>query len=190
MAVELAGNGHYPVHPTAELFLWLSPALGLQLDTVGLAPSMHSIQIDFVDAGGALVATSSPVNVMVNNQACVAGIGLPSLDGATAEPVCGTLQYTDVTHQVTMPIHVAHPAGFATYSFTLLKGVNTLTPPSTSGPVTGAPSVITGQASTLLGTCTIAGYGEYLYVAATMINGETRQSQYDASAAIAFVLAP
>jgi len=43
--------------------------------------------------------------------------------------------------------------------------------------------------ATLLGTCTVAGFAEYLYVAATINNGWGRQSQYDASAAFAFVLA-
>ena len=46
----------------------------------------------------------------------------------------------------------------------------------------------------LLGPCAappgVAGFSVYVYTAATMINGEGRQSQYDASAAIAFALAP
>ena len=41
-----------------------------------------------------------------------------------------------------------------------------------------------------MGPCTVAGFAEYLYVAATANNGWGRQSQYDASAAVAFVLAP
>jgi hypothetical protein len=79
-------------------------------------------------------------------------------------------------------------------SFTLIKGVNALTPPSQSGEVAVAPSQITAAVATLLGPCVappgVAGFAEYVYVAAKAINGETRQSQYDASAAIAFVLAP
>ena len=42
----------------------------------------------------------------------------------------------------------------------------------------------------LLGTCNIAAFAEYVYVYALANNGWSRQSQYDASAAIAFVLAP
>jgi hypothetical protein len=42
--------------------------------------------------------------------------------------------------------------------------------------------------SHLLDVCTVAGFSESLYVATTIINGWARQSQYDASAAIAFVL--
>ena len=47
-----------------------------------------------------------------------------------------------------------------------------------------------GPAADLLGACKIAGFAESLYVAATMIDGESRQSQYDASGLTAFVLAP
>lgn len=76
----------------------------------------------------------------------------------------------------------------------LLKGVHTLTPPTQSGPVTGAPTQVTAAVATLLGPCVappgVAGFSEYVYAAATMIDGETRESQYDASAAIAFALAP
>jgi hypothetical protein len=41
-----------------------------------------------------------------------------------------------------------------------------------------------------MGGCTVAGFAEYVYVAATINNGWGRQGQYEASAAIAFVLAP
>jgi hypothetical protein len=88
---------------------------------------------------------------------------------------------------VTMPLTATHPNGFATYSFEVVKGVNQII--GLGGPVPAA-SPVTSPASTLLGNCTIAAFGEYLYVAAMANNGWSRQSQYDASAAIAFVLAP
>jgi hypothetical protein len=60
--------------------------------------------------------------------------------------------------------------------------------------VVGAPTQITTAIGTLLGPCVapsgVAGFAEHVHAAAKMIEGETRQSQYDASAAIAFVLAP
>lgn len=195
-AVSVGGSGgFYPVHPPSELFLWLSPALGLQLDTVGLSDTMHTIRVDFFDALGASVVNSAPLTILVNNQYCVATIGLPTIGGVAADPTCGTLRYTSPpSGNVIMPFTVSHPAGFATYSFTLIKGVNTLTPPSQSGQVMGAPTQITAAVATLLGPCVappgVAGFAEYIYVAAKAINGEVRQSQYDASAAIAFVLAP
>jgi hypothetical protein len=190
-------SGLYPVHALSELFLWLSPALGLQLDTVGLANVMHTIQVDFFNAAGGFMFSSSSLAILVNNQSCVATIGLPTLGGVAADPTCGTLRYTSpasMAGDVTMPFTASHPAGFATYSFTLIKGVNALTPPSQGGEVAVAPTHVTASVATLLGPCVaqpgVAGFAEYVYVAAKAINGETRQSQYDASAAIAFVLAP
>jgi hypothetical protein len=87
-----------------------------------------------------------------------------------------------------MPFHVAHPAGFANYSLTVYKGVNIRF--SSGGPVVGAATSLSDTTAHLLGSCKIAGFAEYLYAAATMIDGEVRQSQYDASDALAFVLAP
>jgi hypothetical protein len=195
-AVAIGGaTGFYPVHAPSELFLWQSPALGLRLDTVGLADSMHTLRVDFFDATGAAVASSAPLAILVNNQRCLATIGLPAIGGVAVDPTCGTLRYASPpSGDVVMPFTVSHPAGFATYSFTLIKGVNTLAPPSTGGPVTGAPAQITAPIAELLGPCVappgVAGFAEHVHVAARAINGEVRQSQYDASAAIAFVLAP
>ena len=110
--------------------------------------------------------------------------------------IAGLLKYTPpaADNNVYMAFTASHPHGFANYTFQLVKGVNTLTPPTISGPVTSAVSPIHELYTTLLGGCAsaggIAGFAEYLYVAATANNGWGRQSQYDASAAIAFVLAP
>jgi len=195
-ALSVGGtSGLYPVHAPSELFLWLSPALGLQLNTVGLSNATHSIRIDFFDGAGAAMFSSAAVVVRVNNQHCVATIGLPTIGGVAADPTCGTLRYTaPASGNVRMPFTASHPAGFATYSFTLIKGVNALTPPSQGGEVAAAPDHVDASIATLLGPCAappgVAGFAEHIYVAAKMINGEARQSQYDASAAIAFVLAP
>lgn len=190
--VGLAGPGHYPVRTPDDLFLWLSPALGSRMNSVGLPNSMHGIQIEFVNAAGTLVETSNAVNILVNNQSCTATLQVPTLGGVGADPECGVLKYAKNASgpigSVVMPFHVSHPANFANYSFTVYKGVNVRF--SGGGPVAGAPSSLTDTTAHLLGTCQIAGYAEYLYVAATMIDGEVRQSQYDASAALAFVLAP
>jgi DNA-binding beta-propeller fold protein YncE len=191
--VSVAGAGHYPVRTPSDLFLWLSPALGSRMTSVGLSNSMHSIQLEFVNALGALVETSGTVNILVNNQSCTAMLEVAKLGGVSADG-CGLLRYTkdpttgDPLGSVVMPVHVSHPANFANYSLTVYKGVNICF--SSSGPVLGAPSSVSDTTKHLLGGCKIAGYAEYLYVAATMIDGEVRQSQYDASAALAFVLAP
>jgi hypothetical protein len=190
--VSLAsGSGYYPVHSPVELFLWLHPALGSRMNSVGLADALHTLRIDFVNDAGAAVASSDTIRVLINNKPCTATIAVPTLNGSPADPVCGTLKYpAGPSGTVSMAFTASHPNGFATYSFSLVKGVSTLTPPSTSGPVSAAPAAITATAADLLGKCGVAGFAERIYVATTIINGEVRQSQYDASAAIAFVLAP
>jgi hypothetical protein len=92
-----------------------------------------------------------------------------------------------------MAFTASQPANFATFSFELVKGVNPVALPAvppTSGAVTAAVSPFTDTVALLLGTCNVAGFAEYLYVFATINNGWGRQSQYDASALIAFVLGP
>jgi len=124
----------------------------------------------------------------VENSQCVAALTTPTLNGSAADPNCGLLHYTGATSMpVSMPLTATQPNGFATYSFEVVKGVNGIIGVGGAVP---AVSPVSSPASTLLGSCTIAAFGEYLYVAATANNGWSRQSQYDASAAVAFVLAP
>ncbi|HEY6043660.1 MAG TPA: hypothetical protein VIU43_02080, partial [Nitrosospira sp.] len=70
----------------------------------------------------------------------------------------------------------------------IIKGINAVQ--TTAGPVPSPAAPLTATVAALLGPCSVAGFAEYLYVAATINNGWSRQSQYDASAAFAFVLAP
>lgn len=188
--------GYYPVHPVSELFLWLNPTLGSLLDSTSLPNGNRSITIEFVNGLGVLIEPGTPLTIRVDNNHCAGTVSTPTLNGNSADPNCGLLHYTGLTaFPVTMPLVATHPNSFATYSFQMLKGVNTLTPPSTSGAVP-APAAITASVSTLLGGCGspggpgIAAFSEYLYVYATANNGWSRQSQYDASAALAFVLVP
>ncbi len=185
----IAGQpGYFPVRPISDLLLWLHPALGIITDSTNLTDATHAVEVQFVNNSGTPIETSNSVTILVNNQQCVAALATPTLNGAAADPTCGLLHYTGATAlPVTMPVTATHPANFATYSFEVVKGVNPVV--TLSGGVPAA-SPVTNLASALLGSCTIAGFGEYLYVAATATNGWSRQSQYDAQAAIAFVLAP
>ncbi len=187
-------SGYYRVRPINELFLWMNPSLGDLLSTLGLSNGLHTIVLEFVNAGGTLLETSTPLTIRVDNNYCTATVGTPEVHGTTADPDCGLLHYiTKNTDLVSMPFSVGHPNGFATFSFTLIKGVNAVALPAappTSGPVSTAVSPITASIVDLMGKCDIAGFGEWVYVAASATNGWWRQSQYDASAAIAFVLAP
>ena len=180
--------GYYPVRPVSDLLLWLHPALGTLTDSISLSNGLHTIEAEFIDSTGHLIETSNSIVVHVDNSSCVAALATPTLNNNAGDPNCGLLHYTGLTSMpVSMPVTATHPNGFATYSFEVVKGVNGII--GAGGPVPAA-SPITSPASTLLGSCTIAAFGEYLYVAATANNGWSRQSQYDASAAIAFVLAP
>ncbi len=180
--------GYYPVRPVSDLLLWLHPALGTLTDSTNLPTGLHTIDVEFINAGGALVETSNFVTIYVDNRPCAAALSTPTLNGKAADPNCGLLHYTGVTAlPVEMDLIATQPGNFATYSFQVVKGVNQIV--GVGGPVPAA-SPIKSPASTLLGSCNIAAFGEYLYVAATATNGWSRQSQYDASAAVAFVLAP
>jgi hypothetical protein len=187
-------TGYYPVRPPNELFLWMNPSLGDLLSTAGLSNGFHTIVIEFVNAGGTMLETSTPLSIRVDNNYCTATLSTPVLHGNTADPDCGLLHYgAKNADLVSMPFTVGHPNGFATFSFQLVKGVNNVGlpgAPPTHGPVSAAVSPFAASVQSLMGKCDVAGFGEWLYVAATATNGWWRQSQYDASAAIAFVLAP
>jgi len=181
--------GYYPVHPFGELFLWMNPSLGSIMDSTDLTNALHTIVVEFVDGGGLPKETSTPLTILVDNQRCVAALGTPTLKGSGANQ-CGVLKYTAKNNDlVIMPYVASHPKGFGTFEFELIKGVS-LAIPVISGPVSAAASPVTATVATLLGSCDVAGYAELLYVWATANSGWSRQSQYDASAAIAFVLAP
>jgi hypothetical protein len=167
----------------------MNPSLGDIMATTDLTNALHTIVVEFVTAGGVLKETSTPLTILVDNQPCVGALGIPTLNGSGADPVCGVLKYTAKNSDpVTMPYVASHPKGFATFQFELIKGVS-LAIPVIGGPVSAAASPVTATVAALLGACNVAGYAELLYVWATANNGWSRQSQYDASAAIAFVLA-
>jgi hypothetical protein len=195
---SIAGNpGYYPLRPISQLFLWMNPSLGDLLDTTGLTNGFHTISLEFTNAGGTVLETSSPLMIRIDNNRCGATIATPLLHGTGADPNCGLLHYgTKNADPVSMAFTATHPNGFATFAWELIKGVNLVTlpatppPPPTSGPVSAVASPITAPVDYLMGSCNIAAFAEYVYVYAMASNGWSRQSQYDASAAIAFVLAP
>ncbi|MDM0115180.1 hypothetical protein QTI66_23725 [Variovorax sp. J22R133] len=188
--VSVGGNPNfYPVHPIAELFLWMNPSLGMLADSTTLSNGLHTITIDFTTSAGAVIESSTPLTIMVNNQSCTASLSAPTIGGVGADNVCGLLHYGVASNPnpVTMALSATHPANYANWSFSLIKGVNQVL--STGGAVPAPAAPVTAPVATLLGACTVAGFAEYLYVATTINNGWGRQGQYDASAALAFVLA-
>jgi len=102
---------------------------------------------------------------------------------------------------VELPYTAQHRNGFATYSFTVKRGINVVTPPTSAGPVGAgsfAPqetvvqllSAMPAPAPALDPPCTIGASLEELYVAATAIDGWGSYLGYDASDSRAFTLAP
>jgi hypothetical protein len=99
---------------------------------------------------------------------------------------------------VTLPFTATQTNNFADYSYGLIRRHNNPPAPvvsgATSGHVSAAtnPGLLTGTVAGLLGPCAkggMAAFAESLYVAARANNGWGRQSQYDASDLLAFVLA-
>jgi hypothetical protein len=194
--ISIGGNpGYYPVRPISQLFLWYNPSLGDLLDSTNLSNGNHTITVEFSNSGGTVLETSTPLTIRVDNNRCGATIAAPVLSGAPTVDACGLLHYgVNSASPVSLAFTATHPKGFATFAWELIKGATQVTgpppPPPTSGPISMVVSPISLPLNYLLGSCTIAAFAEYVYVFATANNGWSRQSQYDASAIIAFVLAP
>ncbi|MCU1323759.1 MAG: hypothetical protein JWM43_3408 [Acidobacteriaceae bacterium] len=183
--------GCYPVRPLGQLFLWMNPSLGDLLNTTGLTNGLHTLTLQFLNAAGTPTVAAPALILDINNQPSVASLSLPLVGGAPAD-ACGVFHYGANTAAVlSIAFTASHPANLANYSFSMVRGVTSVVlPPPTSGPVSPAPGPITSTVATLLGPCPTAGFAVELYVAVTMTNGWGRQSQYDASSLLAFVLTP
>lgn len=166
----LAGHTVYPVRNPATLELWYNVDLASQVNTVGYPDAVHTLQVVFYNAVGGTVASSGTLSLRFENSPCAASLALPHINGVFAN-TCGVLNYTAPTNVVTLAFTATQPHNFATYSFELERGVTALTPPSQTGL---APAAITlsPTVAQIIGGCTIAGYAEYLYVAAAAINGK------------------
>jgi hypothetical protein len=180
--------GCYPVRAFSDLFLWYNVTLGDLLDTTGLTNGLHTITVQFLNGAGTPTVAATPLVIMVNNQSAVGSLQLPLLAGSPAD-ACGVLHYgSNKAAVVSIGLTASHPANYANYSISIVRGVTGVM--STGGPVSAAPATITDTVSALLGTCPTAGFAVELYVAVTINSGWSRQSQYDASSALAFVLTP
>jgi len=182
-------NGFYPVHTPAKVYY--NSDLGCLMDSTNLANALHNLTVEFYNALHVKVSAMGNA-LMVNNQMCVATLDVPTLNGVAADPGCGYLKYADKTRNVELKGLAAHPQGFATWSFGVIKGVNSFYGQSGAlFPVTSFSLDYLQTVNNMLGSCPIvAAFAESLYVASTVINGVGRQSQYDASASVAFCLAP
>jgi hypothetical protein len=195
--------GFYPVR-TAP-FNYMNPSLGSLMDSTSLTNAIHSIVVEFVRPnplpfpffGPIVVANTPPILFRVDNNPCRALLATPTV-GASAANACGILKYTSPTGVVDMRFIASQPNNFATYSFSLIRGLGAAPAPVISGATNGQvsaatnPGTITGTVAGLLGPCAAGGmaaFAESLYVAAMANSGWSRQSQYDAENTIAFTLA-
>jgi hypothetical protein len=188
--------GFFPTRALGDLFLWMNPSLGGFVQSTGLPNGLNTIWIEFVDGAGHFIEWATPLTILVDNNACTATVAQPILHGVGADTTCGLLHYgIKDASPVSMAFTASHPNNFATFNFVIVKGVNTLVFPPLpiiGQPVSAAPglSPVVESVADLLGKCNIAAFAEEVYVAASANNGWGRQSQYDAEALIAFVLAP
>lgn len=195
--------GFYPVR-TAP-FQYMNPSLGSLMDSTSLTNAVHSIVVEFVRPnplpfpffGPIVLATTGAILFRVDNNPCRAALAAPTV-GANVANACGILRYTSPTSVVDMRFTATQPNNFATYQFSLVRGLGAPPAPviagATSGQVSAAtnPGVITGTVAGLLGPCAAGGmaaFAEWVYVWAMANSGWSRQSQYDAEAIIAFTLA-
>ncbi|MBV9783186.1 MAG: hypothetical protein JO264_05145 [Acidisphaera sp.] len=189
------GQPYYKVPTLTELELWYPGLVGCYLDSTTLPNATTStIAVKFYDAGmNLLTITPAPatMTVYIDNSPAKAGISLPVLNGVSATTACGYLQYksaTKATDQISLAYTASQPQGHANYSFELVRGVTGIG--SAGGPVSTPPAPYQATVANLLGTCTIAGFAAEVYVATTATTGWGRAGGLDASALIAFVLAP
>lgn len=188
-----------------KLDLYDSTGAAVNIAAAGIAYFVPTTQdpdgtIHTADAStiGLVTGNSFIMTVHVDNRMTLGSLGTPKLDGVDADS-CGVFRYSPgPAGNVTIPYTATHPDDFATYSYRLSRGATQLTPPSTSGKVSGAtnPANVSISVLSLLlqpdnTICDTAGFAEDLYVAALATDGWNRLSQYDGNPPPrAFVLAP
>jgi hypothetical protein len=153
--------------------------------------------INTVDAStlGLVSGNSMIITLHVDNNPTFAGIDAPTIAAATADPCCGVLKY-NAGDSVTMGWQALHPHNFATYSFGVVRGTQSVI--SESGPVAASTSPKVQTVSHLLNDnlpagcpvdgCSVAGFSENLHVYGTASDG-WGADLYNTSDVRAFVLA-
>ncbi len=193
--VELFDAAGNLVDPEALGIKWRVPASN---DLAGTIQTRDAALLGLVDA----VRNRMVITVRVDNNATFARIDAPSVGGSTSADECGVMNYASRALAVDVPFLGLQRNRFANYSFYVQRGA--VSPPEYSASGTaaanaaGMPAAIPPSppgdpqptVDSLLDLCTLAGFTENLYVAHLATDGWSRQSQYDTSAARAFVLAP
>lgn len=185
--VELFDAGGNPADPEALGIAWRVP---MSDDLTGTIQTANAAALGLVDtARNCMIVT-----VHVDNNRCYASIGVPTVSNTPASPNCGVMEYSAKADEVATPFTALHRSSFAEYSFYVQRGEGpdwqierVGTAPTTAA---GMPAAPTATVSALLGSCDLAGFTEQLTVRHRATDGWGRQSQNDATAVRAFVLAP
>ncbi len=189
----IAGQpGYYAIHKPNEWFM--NSDLGLILDSGTLADGLRTFRVEFTNIAG-IVLSSHTQSVLINNNRCTASVEMPSVNGISATTECGMLQFSNRAQHVRIVYVASHPVPeFATFSWRLCKAGRGVVPGvpecNIDGNASLTPFTFDQEVNTLLGLCPSAAYYAAVYVYAKTINGISRQSQYDASSAVAFALTP
>jgi hypothetical protein len=188
-------SGFYKVHSPAKVYY--NSDLGCLLDSLTLTNNLHQLRVEFYNAAFAIVnaAETGTNTLLINNEKCAAILDMPSIETApgvlnSADPNCGYLKYSDGANKVSLRWTASHPKGFAGYQYHVIKGAFNYH--AESGPLAAPVKVgsLNKTVTEMLGACPgVAAFAESLWVYSTVINGISRQSQYDASASMAFCLA-
>ena len=179
------------VDPGAGAFTFIVPS-GIGSD--GVTVLARAADPSEIDAGGFVF------NLHVDNNICTASIDPANIGGSSVN-ACGFLGYVDASAPVTLSFHAKHPNNFAVFYWNMVRGLSVLgafdvaeaeVAAATAGPYTGdgvGDFSANTPASSLLGTCVNAAFGENLYVAAKATTGwGERLTQYDAQALDGFAL--
>ncbi len=183
-------NGYYRVHNPGVVYY--NSDLGCLLNSTNLSNGLHQMRVVFYNAAREIMSGYNGTNaLMINNEQCIASLDLPTLDGNPADPNCGYLKYVNTAGIVRIHWVASHPRGFGTYGFTIIKGAHGYFGESGAiAPGTSKVGDFAKSVADMLGTCPgVAAFADGLAVYTTVINGIGRQSQYDASAHMAFCLA-
>jgi hypothetical protein len=198
LKIELFDASGAPIDVVARHISWLVPRETslTGADVLHLEPP----------APGVVQGNAFVLALHVDNNPCEARIGVPTLNGSADADDCGVIRYEPSqsnAERVQMPYTATHRNGFATHSFTVKRGTNVLTPPTTPGEVGVAPGTFTPDEKVLdmlsrmpapqppmSPPCTIGAFLEELGVHTMATDGWSRLSGYDAGDSRAFTLAP
>lgn len=192
-------QGYYKIRNPNDYYM--NTDLGMIINSKSLENGLRNFKIEyFIDINGTPLKEGSNVvtdshPIMINNEKCTASIEMPTVGDLSAQFQCGMYKFTDNAQLVKINYVASHPSNeYGTYSWRLGRaGV---------GPVPGCtecnfddkvkplPISFEKSVNALLGTCPSAAFYAHVYVYARIINGSSRQSQYDAGATIAFALTP